>query len=152
MITAQQATAIRRNRSVFLCDVSYKMHPSKEVYVCVCVCVDKRQHCGTWLESKENTCLLSLWCRSPGATHEAFTTVAVPLRCILLFSVQKTISHHWGGILAYFSLQNCFNSATVEDFSFWSAKNISIRLNSGLWFSQFNLKFNLFWAIQRWTC
>lgn len=57
MITAQQATAIRRNRSVFLCDVSYKMHPSKEVYVCLCVC---RQKATLWHMAGEQRKHLSL--------------------------------------------------------------------------------------------
>ncbi len=43
-----------------------------------------------------------------------------------------------GGILAHSSLQNCFNSATLEGFRAWmdclkSCHSISIRFKSGLW-------------------
>ncbi len=49
-----------------------------------------------------------------------------------------SLSHRCGGILAHSSLQNCFNSATLEGFEAWndclrSCHSISIRFKSGLW-------------------
>ncbi len=49
-----------------------------------------------------------------------------------------SLSHCCGGILAHSSLQNCFNSATLEGFRAWmdclrSCHSISIRFKSGLW-------------------
>ncbi len=50
-----------------------------------------------------------------------------------------SLSHRCRGILAHSSLQNCFNSATLEGFQAWkdclrSCHSISIRFKSGLWF------------------
>ncbi len=50
-----------------------------------------------------------------------------------------SLSHRCGGILAHSSLQNCFNSATLEGFQAWmdclrSCHNISTGFKSGLWF------------------
>ncbi len=50
-----------------------------------------------------------------------------------------SLSHRCGGILAHSSLQNCFNSATLEGFRAWmdclrSSHTISIEFKSGLWF------------------
>ncbi len=49
-----------------------------------------------------------------------------------------SLSHSCGGILAHSSLQNCFNSATLEGFRAWmdclrSCHSISIGFKSGLW-------------------
>ena len=49
-----------------------------------------------------------------------------------------SLLHHCGGILAHSSLQNCFNSATLEGFRAWTAclrscHSISIGFRSGLW-------------------
>ncbi len=49
-----------------------------------------------------------------------------------------SLSHRCGGILAHSSLQNCFNSATLEGFQAWmdclrSCHNISIGFKFGLW-------------------
>ncbi len=49
-----------------------------------------------------------------------------------------SLSHRCGGILAHASLQNCFNSATLEGFRAWmyclrSCHSISIGFKSGLW-------------------
>ncbi len=49
-----------------------------------------------------------------------------------------SLSHRCGGILAHSSLQNCFNSATLEGFQAWkdclrSCHSISIKFKSGLW-------------------
>ncbi len=63
--------------------------------------------------------------------------------CATLYSnncnqVIVSISHHWGGILAHSSLQNCFNSATLEVFQgrmdcLRSCHSISIEFKSRLW-------------------
>ncbi len=49
-----------------------------------------------------------------------------------------SLSHRCGGILVHSSLQNCFNSATLEGFRAWmdclrSCHSISIGFKSGLW-------------------
>ncbi len=49
-----------------------------------------------------------------------------------------SLSHRCGGILAHSSVQNCFNSATLEGFQAWndylrSCHSISIRFEPGLW-------------------
>ncbi len=49
-----------------------------------------------------------------------------------------SLSHRRGWILAHSSLQNCFNSATLEGFQAWkdclrSCQSISIGFKSGLW-------------------
>ncbi len=50
-----------------------------------------------------------------------------------------SLSHCCGGILVHSSVQNCFNSATLEGFRAWmdclrSCHSISIGFKSGLWF------------------
>ncbi len=52
-----------------------------------------------------------------------------------------SLSHCCGWILAHSSLQNCFNSATLEGFRAWmdclrSCHSISIGFKSGLWLGQ----------------
>ena len=70
----------------------------------------------------------------------------------------RSICYNWqwvchiavGGILAHSSLQNCFNSASLEGFQAWTAylrscHSISITFKSGLWLGQ-SKTFIFFWA------
>lgn len=66
MITAQQTTATRGNRSVFLRGVCHKKHAAKEVCVCVCVQTKGNTVAHGW-RAERTPVFLSLWCCGCGA-------------------------------------------------------------------------------------
>lgn len=80
MITAQQATAITPNRSVYLCDTGRKSHPSRGV----CVFSDKRHQAGTRPRRRNK--------RQCSYLYD--TAVAAVLQCvhILLFTVTERVN------------------------------------------------------------